>query len=55
MKMFQKIDNMQLNLELDKIIPSSYLIDDEELKNGDKTYRINLYGKNLNGEWSKYG
>ena len=34
---------------------SSFRVDDEELKNGDKTYRINLYGKNLNGEWSKYG
>lgn len=34
---------------------ASFVVDDEELTNGDKPYRINVYGKNENGEWSAYG
>lgn len=33
----------------------SFIVDDEELTNGDKAYRINVYGKNQSGEWSGYG
>lgn len=29
-------------------------VENEELSLGDKTYRINVYGKNINGEWSVY-
>lgn len=33
----------------------SFIVEDNELTNGEKTYRINVYGKNENGEWSVYG
>lgn len=33
----------------------SFIVEDNELTNGEKTYRINVYGKNVNGEWSVYG
>ena len=29
-------------------------VEDTELTNGDKTYRINVYGRNKGGEWSGY-
>jgi len=34
---------------------ASFLVKDEELTLGDKTYRINVYGKNEAGEWTPYG
>lgn len=34
---------------------TSFIVDDEELTFGDKTYRINVYGKNKDGEWNAYG
>lgn len=34
---------------------ASFVVDDEELTFGDKSYRINVYGKNKGGEWSGYG
>lgn len=34
---------------------ASFVVDDEELTNGDKPYQINVYGKNLNGEWNAHG
>ena len=37
------------------IAEGSFIVDDEELTNGDKLYRINVYGKNKNGEWNAYG
>ena len=37
------------------IAEGSFIVDDEELTNGDKPYRINVYGKNKNGEWNAYG
>lgn len=32
----------------------SIQIDNEELTWGDKSYRINIYGKNMSGEWTIY-
>ena len=36
-------------------VEGSFIVDDEELTNGDKPYQINVYGKNKNGEWNGYG
>lgn len=33
----------------------TFLVENEELTQGDKTYRINVYGKNAAGEWTTYG
>lgn len=41
--------------ELIHYAEASFIVDDEELTNGDKVYRINIYGKNKSGEWSDYG
>lgn len=38
-----------------KAAAASFVVDDEELTNGDKPYQINVYGKNQNGEWNAYG
>lgn len=32
-----------------------FVVDASELTWGDKTYRINVYGKNQAGEWTAYG
>lgn len=34
---------------------ASFTVENEELTQGDKTYRINVYGKNEAGEWTPYG
>lgn len=34
---------------------ATFIVEDEELTLGDKTYRINVYGKNEAGEWTPYG
>ncbi|MGP4063101.1 hypothetical protein [Halobacillus sp. H74] len=33
---------------------ATFVVDNEELTNGDKTYTINIYGKNEQGEWTAY-
>lgn len=33
---------------------ASFVIDNEELTSGDKTYKINIYGKNAQSEWTQY-
>lgn len=33
----------------------SFVVDDSELTNGDGAYQINIYGQNLDGDWSTYG
>lgn len=32
----------------------SFVVDDSELTQGDKTYRINVYGKSGTGQWNAY-
>lgn len=32
-----------------------FTVEDEELTAGDRTYQINVYGKNESGEWTSYG
>lgn len=34
---------------------ASFDVENEELTWGDRAYRINVYGKNLVGEWTPYG
>jgi hypothetical protein len=49
---WDQLEGMQV---LDAGADGTIRVDNEELTSGDKSYRINIYGKNGAGEWTAFG